>query len=118
MFVCSGELSWFCRYRMIFSAGMLYYIVMCDVAGKVLLPTTGRVSSVFFLSFFLSFFFLSFFSTWEIFFPSRRDIPARRVFASFRFVSLVCMYCMHVCMYACARVCTQNITFGLLYARC
>ena len=66
------------------------------------------VSSVFFFSSFRSFLF---FLLGDFFFPSCRDIPARRVFASFRFVSLVCMY-------AWARVCILNIIFGLLYARC
>ena len=96
---------------MIFFAGMLYYIVMCDVAGKVLLPTTGMGIVSFF---FIHSFFFPFFATGETFFSFLSGYPGP---SCIRFVSLR-FACLHVCMYACARVCILNIIFGLLYARC
>ena len=78
----------FCRYPMIFSAGMLYYIVMCDVAGKVLLPTTGTIGMGIVSSFFPS--ILSFlFFCWGDFFSFMSGYPGP---SCIRFVSLVCMY--------------------------
>ena len=75
---------------------IILWCVMLRVRSFYRLPVW--VSSVFFFSSFRSFLF---FLLGDFFFPSCRDIPARRVFASFRFVSLVCMYaCMHELEYA------------------